>query len=1204
MRIIHFILLVACGCYEGNTTNRDKTTNDTATPPENPVCYRDADLDGYGNLADPHDEFVACPDGYVLDHTDCDDSDATINPAAEEICDNIDQNCDGMVDEGVTSEFYADEDGDGFGDFSETIEACAAPSGFVEDNTDCNDADPRVNPGSAEVCDGLDNDCDGTVDNDDAVDALIWYPDIDTDGYGNFAFPRSACLQPSGFVNDSTDCDDLNSTVYPGAEEICDGVDQDCDGALDNGVTTEFYADEDGDGFGDFNETIEACTAPSGFVEDATDCNDAEANSFPGNQEVCDGLDNDCNGVVDDNAIDATTWYVDEDADGYGLETVAATACEAPEGYTTLVGDCDDINADANPGMTEVCDGVDNDCDGTSDENDALDAAIWYEDRDGDGYGNGTVSTASCEQPSGFVELDGDCDDTNAWFNPGAVEDDCTDPNDYNCDGSVGYADNDGDGFAACEECDDSNAATFPGSTEFCDGADNDCDGLIDDGSEDAPTWYHDSDLDGYGDSAYPIDGLCEAPAGYVSDATDCDDADASTYSGADEFCDGVDNDCDGAVDEDDAADTTTWYFDADSDSFGDVSQFFQACQAPSGFVSDATDCNDTDSSVHPDADEYCNSVDDDCDGTVDEDIVWRVWYTDLDLDGYGDDLTATSSCSPMDEEVLVGSDCDDTNGSVHPDAEEVCDDGVDQDCDGADEVCPEPEPEPAADADGDGYSTILDCDDADAAVNPAATEVCGDGLDNDCSGGDLDCDDVDWDSDGYSVNTGDCDDEDAAISPAASEVCTDGVDNDCDGLFDLLDTACVYLVDYDGDGYAFSIDCDESDADINPGAEDIAYDGVDQDCDGADLTDVDGDGYSYETDCDETDDSVHPGAEEVCGDGVDQNCDGLDDICTPVDGDGDGWLEADGDCDDSDSRSYPGATEICYDGADNDCDGLVDDLCPAWDEDGDGYSAILDCDDSDPSIHPGAEEIAYDGVDQDCDGADLTDLDGDGYAADVDCDDSDSSVYPNADEYCDGVDNDCDGAVDEAASLDADIWFADMDGDGYGDPAVSVPACSQPLDFVSDSTDCDDINDTVYPDAEEVCGDGVDQDCDGGDTMCAGNIACAMNGDILEATITGDVAAGLMTPISSVNSIGLVSWESGGSSVMGYLGATAGHWFQVYPASDFTPYAATGTDPCEWPGDFDGVTCQWFDLQVWSASGNCAVVDDGLGGLVVQYSP
>jgi hypothetical protein len=129
-----------------------------------------------------------------------------------------------------------------------------------------------------------------------------------------------------------------------------------------------WYADVDGDGYGDPAVTAAACEPPTGYGADAADCDDADAGVYPGATEHCDGVDEDCDGVADDGAVDPSTWYADADGDGYGDAAATATACEPPSGYGTDANDCDDADAGVYPGAAETCDGADEDCDGTVDE--------------------------------------------------------------------------------------------------------------------------------------------------------------------------------------------------------------------------------------------------------------------------------------------------------------------------------------------------------------------------------------------------------------------------------------------------------------------------------------------------------------------------------------------------------------------------------------------------------------------------------------------------------------------------------------------------------------------------------------------------------------------------------------------------------------------------------------------------------------------
>jgi|GEM_PF-6587983 len=259
--------------------------------------------------------------------------------------------------------FYQDADIDTYGNPAVSTQAPSAPPGYVSNNTDCNDAASAVHPGATEVCNGIDDDCDGLID--EGVQ-LIFYQDTDSDGYGNISATIQACTAPSGYVNNNTDCNDANAGVHPGATEVCNGIDDDCDGLIDEGVQLIFYQDADSDGYGNISVTIQACTAPSGYVNNNTDCNDANAGVHPGATEVCNGIDDDCDGLIDEGV--QLIFYQDADSDGYGNIFVTIQACTAPSGYLNNNMDCDDTNASIHPGATELCNGIDDDCDGIIDE--------------------------------------------------------------------------------------------------------------------------------------------------------------------------------------------------------------------------------------------------------------------------------------------------------------------------------------------------------------------------------------------------------------------------------------------------------------------------------------------------------------------------------------------------------------------------------------------------------------------------------------------------------------------------------------------------------------------------------------------------------------------------------------------------------------------------------------------------------------------
>lgn len=314
------------------------------------------------------------------------------------------------IEAGTT--YYRDSDGDGYGDPGDTTTASSPPSGYVENDEDCDDTDANINPGATEVCDGVDNDCDSYTDEGLTI---TFYEDADNDGYGNPASTTEACSAPTGYVSDNTDCDDSDPNTYPGATELCDGVDNNCDTYADEGALITYYQDSDNDGYGNPLVTTEACTAPTGYVSDNTDCDDDDYQELPGQ-----------------------TWYEDMDVDGYGVGNTT-TSCERPSGYQHIddmlatTGDCDDLVNTIHPGAAESCeDGIDQDCDGSD--------AECTTDNDGDGW---TIE-------------DGDCDDTDATIYPNAPET-CGDGVDQNC-----Y-----DGDRACDEVVCANISDVPLDTLF-----------------------------------------------------------------------------------------------------------------------------------------------------------------------------------------------------------------------------------------------------------------------------------------------------------------------------------------------------------------------------------------------------------------------------------------------------------------------------------------------------------------------------------------------------------------------------------------------------------------------------------------------------------------------------------------------------------------------------------------------------------------
>jgi len=698
--------------------------------------------------------------------------------------------------------------------------------------TDCDDSNIAINPGATEICDGgeVDEDCDGFANDDDpsVTGTTTWYLDGDGDSYGGPS-TVSVCEPPPGAVATSTDCNDADAAIHPGATEVCDAAatDEDCDGLADDadsGVTgtSAWYTDADSDGYG-AGSAIPACLAPSGTSATNGDCNDGALAINPGATEACDAAntDEDCDGKADDldtgGATGPSTWYRDADSDGYGSAATTTQTCDLPTGYAASNTDCNDSAIAINPGATEACDAAntDEDCDGKADDLDsaATGKVTVYLDSDSDGYG-GTSSQTVCDPATGYVASNTDCNDAALAINPGATEvcdsantdEDCDSlADDLDSSASVAtkvdsYTDLDADGFGAgastkvCDltptraaidgDCNDAAQLINPDAVEICDSSnvDEDCDSLADDAdsSVDASTrttWYTDSDSDGYGGSL-SVD-ACDAPSGTLAYTGDCDDSDTAYNPGATESCTDTVNDynCDGSP----------GGVDDDGDGFA-------SCE----------ECDDSNTDVNPSATEVCDGVDNDCDGGIDLGAADALtFFLDGDGDGYGVATDLVTACTAPAGYAAYEGDCDDALNTTFPGAAESCTEAVDANCDGSVGL---------VDNDGDGFAACLECNDSDLAINPDALEVC-DEQDNNCDGS-IDVDAVDapvWfedqdgdghgnidvtlaacvEPDGYAGLSDDCDDTDEAVSPTTAEVCDDELDNDCDSLTDRDDSDC-----------------------------------------------------------------------------------------------------------------------------------------------------------------------------------------------------------------------------------------------------------------------------------------------------------------------------------------------------------------------------------------------------------------------------
>ena len=402
----------------------------------------DVDQDGAGDACDSDDDGDGDPDAL-----DCAPLDPAVSHKATEVCNGKDDDCDSLVDEADAvgcQAYFFDDDGDGHG--LDGVQKClcgAEPPYSAAEPGDCNDKNPQVFPGADEVCNLKDDDCDESVDEGAAIGCQDAYADGDGDGYGAGG---ASCVCPGagGFAPVAGDCADDAAQVHPGALEKCNGgVDDDCNELADEAGAfgcEKHYRDVDEDGFGLIADGQCLCGPEGVYTAKAFgDCADDDDEVFPGKVEACDEKDNNCNGQIDEGV--QTTFYVDDDEDGFGASYNTVDACAARAGYVTKGGDCNDFNGAISPGTAELCDSVDNDCDGLEDED--LPLAKVYVDLDGDGHGAaGTAGIEAC-----LLDVDGD-----------------------------GTGETSPDGFSlAADDCNDSAAIVYPGAPELCDTVLNDC---------------------------------------------------------------------------------------------------------------------------------------------------------------------------------------------------------------------------------------------------------------------------------------------------------------------------------------------------------------------------------------------------------------------------------------------------------------------------------------------------------------------------------------------------------------------------------------------------------------------------------------------------------------------------------------------------------------------------------------------------------
>ena len=468
--------------------------------------------------------------------------------------------------------------------------------------------------------------CDSTITlNLTIVGSLTYYQDLDNDGYGNAAVSQTGCAAIAGYVTNSSDCNDNNNAVYPGAVDIAgNGIDEDCNGfdaPLQLGIyqfagtldcaTQDVAATNTSANwfFSDFASQGNLCAAGGGIFN-RSDWNQTsfinlnQYNEFSISGANCTNLN--LSKLALNHRTSSTggtpTIFVRSSLDNFGsdIDTIASSwngnvlltdTISLPATFANLssVTFRFYVINQATSGSTLRMDNV-----SLWGNTISVTPTLFYADADNDGFGDLTNDSLSCSAPVGYVANSTDCNDADAAINPNTV-------------------------------------------------------------------WYMDMDGDLLGDLMTNFTG-CTPPTGYVLTSGDCDDSNASITV------------------------PTTYYSDVDQDGFGDDATAADFCVTPPSMVAIGGDCNDNNNAIYPGAPEICDGFDNNCNGTNDEGLIFNTYYLDSDNDQFGAGLGLVSCQTiPLPGYVLVNGDCDDTNPNVFPGATEILDNNIDENCDGVD---------------------------------------------------------------------------------------------------------------------------------------------------------------------------------------------------------------------------------------------------------------------------------------------------------------------------------------------------------------------------------------------------------------------------------------------------------------------------------------------------------------------------------------